>query len=115
MVVRDRAGGASASSRCEGIDYAEAKVVLDIGPHLWYTVGLVMSESEFVRKNIELAHLPRTVDNLLSTLAHLRGMTKKALIQEALVEYVDRHRDDISRLVKGGKISGDRKTAQRVD
>ncbi len=63
----------------------------------------IPTDEGFIDQNIEVNHLPRRVDNLLKTLAHLRGMTKKAIVREALVEYVDRHQSEISKLAAGGK------------
>jgi hypothetical protein len=57
-------------------------------------------EKQFVNRSIEIRHLPVATDLIINTLAKLRGMTKTALIREALNEYVERHRGDINRLTR---------------
>jgi hypothetical protein len=56
---------------------------------------------EYVNRSIEIRRLPVQTDTMLNTLAKLRGMTKTALICEALNEYVERHRGDVNRLIGG--------------
>ena len=53
-----------------------------------------------MNRSIEIRHLPVATDLIINTLAKLRGMTKTALIREALNEYVERHRGDINRLTR---------------
>lgn len=57
-------------------------------------------EKEYVNRSIEIRRLPVSTDLIINTLAKLRGMTKTALIREALNEYVERHRGDINRLTR---------------
>jgi hypothetical protein len=57
-------------------------------------------DKEYVNRNIEIKRLPVATDRALNTLASLRGMTKQDLIREALIEYTDRHRPDIVKLVR---------------
>lgn len=66
----------------------------------------IPTDDGFIDQNIEVNHLPRRVDNLLKTLAHLRGSTKKALIREAIIEFVDRHKGEIVATVGGGTKRG---------
>jgi hypothetical protein len=67
---------------------------------LTYAIIMGPMEKEFVNRSIEIRRLPVSTDYILNALAKLRGMTKTALIREALNEYVERHRGDVARLIK---------------
>jgi predicted DNA-binding protein len=67
---------------------------------LTYAIIMEPMEKEFVNRSIEIRRLPVSTDYILNALAKLRGMTKTALIREALNEYVERHRGDVARLIK---------------
>jgi predicted transcriptional regulator len=55
---------------------------------------------DLVNRHIDIDDLPRHVDQTIGVLARLRGMTKKAIVREALVEYVKNHKADIQTLLK---------------
>jgi hypothetical protein len=46
-------------------------------------------------RNIEIKDLPMSSNNILNTLARLRGVTKIVIVREALVEYAKNHLQDI--------------------
>ena len=52
-------------------------------------------------RNLEIRDLPSDSDNVISTLAKLRGAPKWMIIREALIEYVKNHRKDIGKYIKG--------------
>lgn len=54
---------------------------------------------ETYTRHIEVRDLPIASNNLLNTLARIRGIPKWKLVREALVEYVERHKDEINIIV----------------
>jgi hypothetical protein len=67
-----------------------------------------------VRRNIEI-EIPAEVDNLIGTLARLRGVTKKSVTREALIEYGQRHAADIDKLIaRTRRIAGGQATIRDV-
>lgn len=58
--------------------------------------------NEITNYNIRVRGLTRHLDNILNTLASLRGVHKYELIREALEEYVNRHKHEIADTVIHG-------------
>ena len=54
-----------------------------------------------VSKNVELK-FPLHIDKILNMLSAATGKTKLALYREAIVEYAERHKNDIVDVVKRG-------------
>lgn len=55
--------------------------------------------SDTFNLNIEIADLPKDVNIVIEMLRAARGVTKKAIIREALIEYAQRHKGDIVKQV----------------
>lgn len=49
--------------------------------------------------NVLIRDLPEDADNIINTIALLRGKRKWEITREALIEYADRHKVEIARLV----------------
>ena len=56
--------------------------------------------------NVLIRNLPQETDKLLNALATLRGKTKWEVIREALIEYGEKHRSDINKLVRARATDG---------
>jgi len=51
-------------------------------------------------RHILVRDVPSDVDNVLNTIASLKGVPKWTIIREALIEYVRNHRNDVTKLAK---------------
>ena len=62
------------------------------------TVDTVATADTF-ETNVRIRQLPRSANAILSALAHTRGVMKWELIRDALVDYAERHKDEIAQSV----------------
>ncbi len=46
--------------------------------------------------NVRIKELPRSVDNLINTLASIQGRMKWEVVRAALIEYVENHKHEIT-------------------
>ena len=53
-----------------------------------------------VDRNVEIKDLPVVTEEILNTLHKMRGIKKKDLIREALIEYGENHKKDIVEMAK---------------
>jgi predicted DNA-binding protein len=60
-------------------------------------------------RNIEIKDLPMATNNILNTLARLRGSTKIVIVREALIEYARNHMKELN--VAASEIDDDTEEA----
>ena len=51
--------------------------------------------------NVRVQDLPREADRVLGMLASARGLLKWEIVRLALIEYADKHKDEIGKVVNG--------------
>jgi hypothetical protein len=51
-----------------------------------------------ITKNMEIRELPASTNNLLATLAKVRGCHKWEVVRDAMVEYVKNHASEIRQM-----------------
>ena len=56
-----------------------------------------MTETETYNANIRIRDLPRAADRLVDLLASYHGKLKWEIVRDAIVEYTERHKDEITK------------------